>query len=125
MVQQRTVATVSDPCPVCGASLAERRVAHLRSEHPEYWRTVVVRLAAPGVFLGLVLVLSSLGTTWAVATLAAAGLIATTIWARRRSAAIRGVDGFGISRAQWLRGAGIGLLGAAAALGFTQLMLAR
>jgi hypothetical protein len=114
---------IRDPCPVCDASLAGRRVIHLRSEHPDYWRTVVVRLAAPWIFLGLVLVLSSLGTTWAAATVGAAGLIAATIWARRRSAAIRGVGGFGISRAQWLRGAGIGLLGAAGALALTRFML--
>jgi hypothetical protein len=74
-----------DRCELCRRSLPaawSARLRHLKEEHPAFARGLLLRLAAPLAFVGLLLVLSALGApAWTAAlplavggALAAAGI---------------------------------------------------
>ena len=113
-----------DPCPVCHSPFTPSgRFGHLRAEHPAYWRTVLVRLGAPWVFLAIMFGLAAADAPgWAfVATLIV--FIGLSLWARAAAARARDVRGVGLSGGQWVRGAGLGLLGMSIAFCLAALVL--
>ncbi len=113
-----------DRCPVCHSPFTPGgRFGHLRAEHPAYWRTLLVRLGAPWVFLAIMFGLAAVAAPgWAfVATLI--GFVGISLWARAASARSRSVRGVGLSGGQWIRGAGLGLLGMAVAFSIAALVL--
>jgi hypothetical protein len=113
-----------DVCPVCHSPFTPSgRFGHLRAEHPAYWRTVLVRLGAPWVFIAIMFALAAAGAPgWAfVATLI--GFVGLSLWARTVAASARTARGVGLSGGQWVRGAGLGLLGMAVAFCLAALVL--
>jgi hypothetical protein len=75
------------------------------------------------VFLTIMFALATAGAPgWAfVATLV--GFVGLSLWARTAAARARGARGVGLSGGQWVRGAGLGLLGMAVAFTLAALLL--
>lgn len=82
-----------------------------------------MRLGAPWVFLAIMFALALGGAPgWAfVSTLI--GFVGLSLWARAASARSRSVRGVGLSGGQWVRGAGLGLLGMSIAFCVAALVL--
>jgi hypothetical protein len=111
-------------CPVCHSPFTPSgRFGHLRAEHPAYWRTLLVRLGAPWVFLATMFALATTGAAgWAYIALLI-GFVGVSLWARTAAARSRRARGVGLSGGQWIRGAGLGLLGMAIAFTLTAVVL--
>ena len=66
-------------CELCGAGdegTFRSRVAHLRQEHPAYARGLLLRVIAPVVFIGVILVLGALqAPAWAYIVGLAVGFV--------------------------------------------------
>ena len=104
-------------CPVCGDPLSQGgRFHHLRERHPAYWRVFLLRVAAPWVFLALMFGLAVAGgPAWSFMAVLL-GFVGLSLWTRRRSITERRQPGSGLTRGEWLQGAGIGLVMMALAL---------
>ncbi len=106
-----TASRVPGACPVCSDPLTQGgRFQHIRERHPAYWRVFVVRVASPWAFIALMLTLAVTGApAWSFMAVLFA-FVALSLWARRRSITERQQPGLGLTRSQWLQGAGIGLI---------------
>jgi hypothetical protein len=109
------VASNTDRCELCGVRIetaARGRIRHLRRAHPAYARSVLLRVAAPGVFLIEVLILAALqAPTWTfvVALVCSLGVLLfgkLRSRAERERAGVRATLPFG----RLLREGGLGIL---------------
>ena len=98
-------------CPVCRIVPEHgSRMSHLRQEHPAYWRSFLVRVGSPWIFLAIMFGLAATHADGWTFVGVLIGFLGLSLWARYQSASARAQRGLGLSGGQWVRGVGIGLM---------------